>query len=195
MTTSDGEPVAYDPADAALALDPYPTYGRLREEAPVYRDPDGRFWALCAADVRAAFADSGSFTSIHGVAYEGSGDVPSLLEMDPPVHTAYRQLLARHFAPRAAAAAEGAIRELVRDQVSRLDGRGFDLIDDYAATVPITVAAWLLGIPIDDVPSLRGLVDRVLLGEGDDGESAMQSLSSFVDDLVAGRRDSPRTTS
>ena len=31
------DPLHYDPYDPAIAEDPYPTYRRLRDEAPLYR--------------------------------------------------------------------------------------------------------------------------------------------------------------
>ncbi|MCW2515127.1 MAG: hypothetical protein JWR11_4169, partial [Mycobacterium sp.] len=36
MTTADTA-VYYDPYDLAISSDPWPTYARLREEAPIYR--------------------------------------------------------------------------------------------------------------------------------------------------------------
>ena len=47
MTTTgvDG-PVAYNPYAYEMHEDPYPTYARLRAEAPVYRNDEFDFWAL-----------------------------------------------------------------------------------------------------------------------------------------------------
>ena len=39
MTTS--TEVLFDPTDPELRRDPYPTYRRLREEAPAWRSPGG----------------------------------------------------------------------------------------------------------------------------------------------------------
>ena len=36
MTAADTSTVYYDPYDIGINADPYPTYARLREEAPAY---------------------------------------------------------------------------------------------------------------------------------------------------------------
>ena len=49
------EPVRYDPFSWEIHADPYPIYRRLRDEAPVYRDEAGGFYALSRyADVHRA---------------------------------------------------------------------------------------------------------------------------------------------
>ncbi len=58
MTTTT-EPLVYDPYAYEIHEDPYPTYARLRDEAPLYRNDERNFWALSRhADVMAAFRDS-----------------------------------------------------------------------------------------------------------------------------------------
>ncbi len=53
------DPPTFDPYDYAFHEDPYPTYRRLREEAPLYYNPDLNFWALSRhADVVAGFRDT-----------------------------------------------------------------------------------------------------------------------------------------
>ncbi|HEM46203.1 MAG TPA: cytochrome P450, partial [Alphaproteobacteria bacterium] len=43
MATSD---LVYDPYSYELDLDPYPVYRRMRDEAPVYYNPELDFYAL-----------------------------------------------------------------------------------------------------------------------------------------------------
>ena len=51
-------PVVFSPYDYAIHEDPYPTYARMREEAPVYRNDELDFFALSRhSDVVAAFRD------------------------------------------------------------------------------------------------------------------------------------------
>ena len=50
--------VYYDPYDVDINADPYPTYARLREEAPVYYNDVHDFWALSRhADVEKGLLD------------------------------------------------------------------------------------------------------------------------------------------
>ncbi len=51
-------PLLFDPTDPAVALDPFPTYARLREAHPVWRSPASGIWFLTRhADVHASWRD------------------------------------------------------------------------------------------------------------------------------------------
>ena len=61
--------IEFDPFDYQFHEDPYPTYKRLREEAPCYHNPRIGFWALSRhQDVLAGFKDSELFSNKAGVA-------------------------------------------------------------------------------------------------------------------------------
>ena len=63
--------IEFSPYAYAFHEDPYPIYQRLRDEAPVYRSPDGDFYALSHhADVMAAFKDVQRFSNDHGVSID-----------------------------------------------------------------------------------------------------------------------------
>ena len=50
--------VYFDPYDVEINADPYPTYARLREEAPIYYNERYDFWALSRhADVEKALVE------------------------------------------------------------------------------------------------------------------------------------------
>ncbi len=46
MEASTSEPLVYNPFSYEIHEDPYPTYARMREEAPAYHNPELGFWAL-----------------------------------------------------------------------------------------------------------------------------------------------------
>ena len=76
MTVST-EPLVYDPYAYEIHEDPYPTYARLRDEAPVYRNEERGFWALSRhADVMAAFRDSDRFSNAQGVSIDPAAAGP-----------------------------------------------------------------------------------------------------------------------
>lgn len=57
--------VYYDPYDVGIVNDPYPTYARLRDEAPIYYNERHRFWALSRhADVKAALSNWETFSKL-----------------------------------------------------------------------------------------------------------------------------------
>jgi hypothetical protein len=46
VTISTGNDIYYDPYDIVLNADPYPMFGRLRDEAPLYYNAQHDFYAL-----------------------------------------------------------------------------------------------------------------------------------------------------
>ena len=64
MATLNHTAVYFDPYDVDINADPYPTYARLREEAPVYYNERYDFWACRAhEDVQKALVNWQTFTS------------------------------------------------------------------------------------------------------------------------------------
>ena len=59
--------MVFDPNSIEFFEDPFPIYARLREEAPVYHNPDVGFWALSRyQDVFDASLNWRVFTTTHG---------------------------------------------------------------------------------------------------------------------------------
>ena len=160
----------FNPFDYDFHRDPYPTYEWLRENAPAYYNPELDFWAVSRFDdVLAGLHDPGTYTSNKGVALEDYGpDGPagSMIHMDPPDHTAVRKLVARRFTPRRIAELEPRVREWTATLVDGLDGRTeFDVVSDFAALLPATVIATMLGIPPDQHDNVRVWTDQFLTRE------------------------------
>ncbi|BBY09232.1 cytochrome P450 [Mycobacterium noviomagense] len=162
MTVELGSDVYYDPYDVALNADPYPTFRRLRDEAPLYYNADYDFYALSRfADVNKALVDHATFSSARGIILElikANLQVPPgmLIMEDPPVHDVHRKLLARMFTPRKVEALEPKIREFCAQALDPLIGTGrFDFVADLGAQMPMKVISMLLGIPEDDQEFIR----------------------------------------
>lgn len=82
----------------------------------------------------------------------GVAEPPSMLVVDAPDHTRYRRLVSRAFTPRATAAFEPMIRRTAEELLDDLAGDPagtVDLVDRYAAQLPVLVIAELLGVPTD----------------------------------------------
>jgi cytochrome P450 len=162
VTISTGNDVYYDPYDVVLNADPYPMFGRLREEAPLYYNAQHDFYALSRfADVDKGLVDHGTFSSARGIILElikANLDIPPglLIMEDPPIHDVHRKLLARMFTPRKIAALEDQIREFCAQSLNPLVGSGrIDFVADLGAQMPMKVISMLLGIPEDDQEFIR----------------------------------------
>ena len=146
--------VYYDPYDVDITADPYPTYARLREEAPIYYNERYNFWALSRwADVDKALSDWQTFSNTRSDILElmqSKFDMPPgvLMFEDPPVHTMLRGVMSRVFTPRRMAAIEDEIRAYCVRCLDPLVGTdGFDIIAELASMMPMRVIGMLLGIP------------------------------------------------
>jgi len=198
--------IDFNPYSYELHEDPYPTYRRLREHAPVYRNDTIGFWALSRYDVvLAAFKDPLTFSNAQGVSLESSSGgkasaLASFLAMDPPRHDQMRALVSRGFTPRRVTDLEPRIRELSTEHLDRLIAAGrADIIQDFAGKLPMDVVSELLGVPQADRDTLRHLADAVLHREEGKQEipaSAMQAtgqLLTYFRTLVGERKQQRRS--
>ncbi|MGB9304621.1 MAG: cytochrome P450 [Mycobacterium sp.] len=161
--------VYYDPYDVNITADPYPTYARLREEAPIYYNERYNFWALSRwADVDNALSDWQTFSNTRSDILElmqSKFDMPPgvLMFEDPPVHTMLRGVMSRVFTPRRMAAIEDQIRAYCVRCLDPLVGTdGFDIISELASMMPMRVIGMLLGIPEDEQIGVRDANDANL---------------------------------
>lgn len=159
----------YDPYDSAITADPYPTYARLRDEAPLYYNERYDFWALSRhADVESALLDWATFSNSRSDILElvkSDFDMPKGVMMfeDPPEHTMLRGLMSRVFTPRRMAEIEDQIRRYCVNCLDPLVGSdGFDVIAELAAMMPMRVIGMLLGIPESEQVSVRDANDANL---------------------------------
>ena len=169
MTTANDTDVYYDPYDLTIAANPWPTYARLRDEAPIYYNERYDFWALSRySDVEPALSNWKTFSNSRSDILElvkSDFDMPAGVMMfeDPPMHTMLRGLMARVFTPRRMASIEDQIRRFC---VSCLDphvgSEGFDVVAELASMMPMRVIGMLLGIPESDQIGYRDKQDANL---------------------------------
>ena len=172
MTITSESSVYYDPFDVDINADPYPTFRRLRDEAPIYYNERYDVWALSRhSDVERGLVDWQTFSSARGDILEiiKSGmEAPSgvVLWEDPPVHAMHRGLLSRVFTPKKMNALEDKLRDYCVKCLDPLVGtERFDFVTDLGAEMPMRVIGMLLGIPDADQPAIRDRSDDVLRTE------------------------------
>lgn len=197
--------VQYDPYAYEMHEDPYPTYARLRADAPVYRNDERDFFAISRhADVSAAFRDTERYSSANGVSLDPAATGPhasktmSFLAMDAPDHGRMRGLVSRAFTPRRVAELAPRIREITREHLDPALERGsFDMVGDLAGKLPMDVVSELMGVPHADRAELRRLSD--LLVHREEGVfdvpqttiEAAVSLFTYYGEMLAQRKKQP----
>jgi cytochrome P450 len=157
--------VEYNPFARETQINPYPVYQWLRDEAPVYHNPDVGFYALSRFDdVLQAHLDTRRFLSGHGVTIEDTGaSVDLLITKDEPEHTWHRKLVSRVFTPRAIADLEDAVRSVAVEALENARERGeMEVIGELSGYLPMAIIAEMLGLPVEIRARLRELSDRAL---------------------------------
>ena len=197
---------------SAFYADPFPTYRALREHAPVKRMPDGSVFLTRYADIAAVYKDTKTFSSDKREEFAPKyGDSPlfehhttSLVFNDPPLHTRVRRLIAAALTPRHITAMEAGLLRLVNALLDAMQaraeaGHSVDLIEAFAAAIPVEVIGNLLGVPAAERAPLRawslailGALEPALAPEAlVRGNLAVAQMLSYLEGLVALRTQAP----
>ncbi len=149
-------------ADVFQRGTPHDMFRLLRREAPVFwhdeKDGPG-FWAITKYDdVRFVSKHPELFSSERQgtlLRDPSPADLPYvqsiMLNMDPPKHRLYRQLISKAFTPRVIENLHERIRATVRTIIDDVIEKGeCDFVEDVAARLPLWVIADMMGVPDED---------------------------------------------
>jgi cytochrome P450 len=195
--------LTFNPYDREYGLDPYPLYARLRDEAPVYHNPEMKFWALSRfEDVLGAHRDAKLFSSAGGVTIEGTeAAMPFLIVKDQPEHTWAKALVVKMFSRSRMMALDAFIRTKAADLLETAyekhgpDGE-FDFVKEFSVQLPLSVISELLGIPEELRTEIHQL-SNVTIARGPDMDAnaaataTMRTMQIYMG-LAADRRANPR---
>lgn len=193
---------------AGFIEDPYPVYHALRQFAPVHRMASGSVLVSRHAELEAIYKDTMTFSSDKKVEFLPKfGESPlyhhhttSLIFNDPPLHTRVRKIMAGALTPRAIADMEQPVVQLVDRLLDAMAAKGeVDLIDDFAAAIPIEVIGNMLAVPRDERGPLRdwsldilGALEPAPTAEQiTRGNRAVTDFTAYLVGLIANRRRHP----
>ncbi len=186
---------------------PYPVYAALRAHDPVHAIGPGSWLVTRHTDVLAVYRDTRVSSDKQREFAPKFGDSPlyehhttSLVFNDPPLHTRVRRLLLGALNQRAIARMESGVLALVEALLDRLvELESPDLIEDFAARIPVEVIGNLLEVPHADRAPLRGW-SLAILGALEPapsqqvlatGNAAVSEFKRYLTGLVARRRQHP----
>ncbi len=192
----------------AFYEDPFPYYRALRESSPLKKLRDGSYFLTRYADVLAVYNNPDVFSSDKKIEFKPKyGDsalyehhTTSLVFNDPPLHTRVRRLITAALTPRAIGGMEPALIALVDRLLDRMEEkRDVDLIEDFAAAIPIEVIGNLLDVPREERGPLRAwslaILSALEPAISNDifqrGNKAVQEFLGYLKLLVAARRRYP----
>ncbi len=193
---------------------PHASWAWLRRHAPVaWFEPPGMlpFWAITRyEDCGAILRDHRRFVIAPRLGVFPEEQAPTdappfrhLLNMDPPEHGRYRNLLSQQFTPKALESKRAAVGGIVDETLARVADRAqVDFVEALAAIIPLAVIAEMLGIPREDWQHVFRL-SNTLLGAADPeyqqgatlaetAERAQQEFLEYFRRLSSARRREPR---
>jgi hypothetical protein len=184
---------------------PYPVYAALRERSPVHPIGEHAWFLTRYDDVAAIYRSSAASSDKQREFAPKFGrrsplfehHTTSLVFSDPPLHTRVRKLLLGALNQRAIKRMEAGVVALVGQLLDTIaDQPAPDLIEHFAAQIPVEVIGNLLDVPRDERAPLRGwslailsalepAPDAALLERGN---AAVTEFLGYLRGLVARRR-------
>ena len=185
----------FDHNASEFRADPLPYYKQLREAGTGQsKNYNGLWYVPTYAEVTAMAHNTDSFSPAQGTMFPPMNDRPMLpMESDPPLHTEYRHMLMREFAPKAVAEWAPTIRETARSLLEDMFKEPpFDLGLDYAKLLPTAVICKMLGITFDPVFQ-QWVEDSVYrrISHPKEAREAVDSVYSMFRELLPKRRANP----
>lgn len=197
--------LAAPPAD--FVENPFPYYDALLREAPVCAQPDGSFLLSHHADLSAIYRDVDLYKSDKKAAFApkfGAGSplfehhTTSLVFNDPPLHTRVRRIMTSALTPKALRRMEPGLIATVDALLEALP-QAPDLIENFAASIPIQVIGNLLDVPMAERGPLRdwslailGALEPTLTeAQLSRGHQAVTAFKTYLQDLIDRRRATP----
>lgn len=196
----------YHLLDPEVLADPYPLYARLRAEDPVHWDPFLHAWVVTRyEDVQrvllefsanrtptpAQLTDMG-LSQLNPIAQVM---VKQMLFMDPPAHSRLRGLCSQAFTPPRVERLRLHIQEIADRLIDAVAPVGrMDLIHDFAAPLPATVTAEMLGLPTSDHRQLKtwSADFAEMLGNFQHNPNRAQRVLSTLEQMTAYFREAIR---
>lgn len=149
MTT----PVELNPLSPEFQQQPYPYYQRARDKTPVgYIEALDAWGIFRYEDVAHTFKHPELFSARDFIAnafgeFDPVPEVRSIIATDPPEHTRLRKLANVAFTPKVIRGMQDDIEKVIGDLLDEAQAKGeFDFVSDFAAYVPVSVTAEILGV-------------------------------------------------
>ncbi|SHE41370.1 cytochrome P450 [Pedobacter caeni] len=189
-----------------LSDNPTLWYQHMRQENPIYFDPDFTFFFGAKSgwqffnhdDVKFAFSDHQSFSNEYIPSSGGDILGASLITTDPPRHRNLHALASKAFSPSVISRLEPWIREKCRQLISPFLKSGeMDFASSVAIPLPILTLARLLGVPDQNIQQL-GKWTKAITGDPtvigmEIYQDSMNGMGTFFMELIEERAQHPQT--
>ncbi|MFT0170433.1 cytochrome P450 [Paraburkholderia mimosarum] len=114
------------------------------------------------------------------------------LELDPPEHTAYRNLITPAFLPQAIASLENDVRSLAIELIEKLAPRGeCEFVSEFSKILPIVIFLRLADLPLSDREQLLEWAEWAVRGNFEQRNESQQRLVGYIATWVEKRKAAP----
>ncbi|MEX1663167.1 cytochrome P450/oxidoreductase [Thioclava sp. 15-R06ZXC-3] len=161
----------FDPFEGPYLVDPAEALRWSRDQLPVFYSPKLGYWVVSRYDdIKAVFRDPILFSPKNVLekitpptkeavevlrGYDYAMD-RTMVNEDEPAHMARRRALIDHFLPERLERQQEMVRQLTRERIDAfIDSGRVELIDAMLYEVPLLVALHFLGVPEDEIATLR----------------------------------------
>ena len=162
-----------NPMDPEVLKSPWLMNERLRNEAPVFHDPNsGIFFISRYEDVVNMAKDHETFSSrmlsssralystedkeLRAIMSQGYENVPTMLTEDPPLQLRYRKFVNGAFSPKNLKTLEPFIENISNELIDGFVDKGHcEFLDEFGVPLPLRVIVNQLGAPESDLPLFR----------------------------------------
>ncbi|MFI5613919.1 cytochrome P450 [Amycolatopsis sp. NPDC051903] len=195
------------PVDRDDPFDPPPQLGSCREDTPIarLRYPDGHVgWLVTSYSASRAVLGDPRFSNrqelrrnaVHGGAgHEPPASPGMFLRTDPPVHTRYRRMLAKHFGLQQITAFAPTVSRIVDERLDALLAGGpvADLVTSFVVPVSLRAICDLMGISTEHRQRFHASSTLAADAEAEEAARAraFAELSALLSDIVAAERAAP----
>jgi cytochrome P450/ferredoxin-NADP reductase len=166
-----GRGASFDPFDADYQRDPVEALRWSRDSEPVFFSEALGYWVVTRyLDAKNIFRDTDAFSPANALekitpnspeadavlARYNYAMNRTLVNEDEPMHMERRRALLHSFLPSELTHHEPMVRRLTQEYIDRFIDRGSaDLVDEMLWEVPLSVALHFLGVPEEDMDTLR----------------------------------------
>ncbi|MEX3841750.1 cytochrome P450 [Paraburkholderia sp. BR10882] len=111
------------------------------------------------------------------------------LELDPPEHTAYRNLITPAFLPQAIASLESDVRSLAIELIEKIAPRGeCEFVSEFSKILPIVIFLRLADLPLSDREQLLEWAEWAVRGNLDERIESQHRLGGYIATWVEKRK-------
>lgn len=181
------------------ASQPHDDWTWMRQNAPVYYDPNCDIWAVARYDdVLSVSRDPRTYSSYKAPRPKGR-PLPMMISMDDPAHLNRRKLVNKGFTPRRVRDKLSEIATLCDMIIDRVCEKGeADFVWDIAAPLPLLLIGDMLGFPRESFDDLLRWSDDLMRGTTETDPAAHEqsvlagiAFREFQMGVIADRRSNP----